>query len=510
MKYFLLGLGVLLPAVARAEVRMPHALSDHAVVQRERPIHVWGWATPGAHLSARFHGQTVPALVNELGKWELWLAPEAAGGPYTLTVSGDGAEKTVSDLLVGDVWFASGQSNMEIPLDGFRDRSGKPTAAIKNAEAEIAAASNPRLRLLRVEHKASTFPLDDISADWTACTPEAARKFSAVAYFFGREIAAKEGVPVGLVDSTWGGTPADSWVSMETLGSDPELLPAFASRARFAAHVADFDAMLAAEKRQDAAALAAGKAAPPHPWHPSEEAYAPAGLYDGMIAPFTPMSVKGFLWYQGETNSGHDRAPYYSTLFPALIRDWRAHFGQGDLPFLYVQISSFNSPSEDWGRVRDAQRRTLQVANTAMAVTLDVGLADNVHPPDKQTVAARLALPARAMVYGEKVAYASPLFREATRELQPDGSYAMRVWFEHGEGLTYRGKPATGFELAGRDGKYVAAQAQVQGESVLVSASSIHEPAYVRFGWMSVVENNLYNAQGLPASTFTSDTELPH
>jgi len=160
--------------------------------------------------------------------------------------------------------------------------------------------------------------------------------------------------------------------------------------------------------------------------------------------------------------------------------------------------------------VRDAQRRTLSVANTAMAVTLDIGLADNVHPPDKQTVAERLALPARALAYGEHVAYASPLFRQATRELQPDGSYALRVWFEHSDGLSFRGKPATGFEVAGADGKYVAASARVEGETVLVTSTTVEKPMFVRYGWMGVIENNLYNAQGLPASTFTSETELPH
>lgn len=510
LKRSLILLALVVPTLASAEVRLPQMLSDHAVLQREGPIHIWGWATPGAHLSANFHNQTVSAITNAIGKWDLWLAPEAAGGPYTLTIRGDGPDKAVTDLLVGDVWFASGQSNMEIPLDGFKDAAGKPTAVIKNAEQEIAAANNPNLRLLRVEHKTSDFPVDDITMNWTACTPETARQFSAVAYFFGRDIAAREKVPVGLIDSTWGGTPADSWVSMETLGSDPALLPAFASRARFSAHLADTDAMLAAEKRQDAAAQAAGKPAPSHQWHPYETSYAPGQLYNGMIAPFTPMSVKGFIWYQGETNSAHDRAPYYSTLFPALIRDWRAHFAQGDLPFLFVQISSFSSPGEDWGRVRDAQRRSLSVANTAMAVTLDVGLADNVHPPDKQTVAERLALPARAMVYGERIPYASPLFREATRELQANGSYALRVWFDHGNGLSYRGKPATGFELASKDGKFMPAQAEVQGDSVLVTAAGLQDPVYVRYGWMGVMENNLYNAQGLPASTFTSETELPH
>ncbi len=500
---FLLALA--LPLSASAEVRLPHMLSDHAVLQRERPIHLWGWATPGAHLSAHFHNQTVAAVTDELGKWSLWLTPETAGGPYTLTISGDGGEKTLSDLLVGDVWFASGQSNMEMPLEGFHDAQGKPTAVVKNSEGEIAAANNSKLRLLRVEHKTADFPQNDITTGWTQCTPETARQFSAVAYFFGREIAAKENVPVGLIDSTWGGTPADSWVSIDTLGTNAALLPAFASRAHFSSHLADADAMIAAEKREDAAALAAGKPAPSHNWHPYQSSWAPAELYNGMIAPFTPMSVKGFLWYQGETNSGHDRAPFYYTLFSSLIGDWRMHFAQGDLPFLYVQISSFSSPGEDWGRVRDAQRRTLAVANTAMAVTLDIGLADNVHPPDKQTVAQRLALPARAMVYGERVPYASPLFREATRELQPDGSTAMRVWFDHAEGLSFHGGAATGFEIAGPDGKFLPGQARVEGETVVVRSSSLQAPMYVRYGWMGVMQGSLFNAQGLPASTFTSE-----
>ncbi len=494
-------LSVALAGVADAEIRLPHAISEHAVLQRERPIHLWGWATPGAHVTAKFHAQTVPAIANDLGKWSLWLAPESAGGPYTLTLSGDGPETTVADLLVGDVWFASGQSNMEIPLDGFG-----PSTPIKNAAEEIAHANNPRLRLLLVGKKSSDSPLNDISATWTPCTPETARRFSAVAYFFGREIAAKESVPVGLIDSTWGGTPADSWVSLDTLATDPALLPAFASRARFTDNLTELDATVAAEKRADDAAKAAGKPAPTHPWHPYEASWMPAGLYNGMIAPLTPMSIRGFLWYQGETNSAHDRAPYYESLFKALIGDWRTHFAQGDLPFFFVQISSFNSPGEDWGRVRDAQRRTLELANTAMAVTLDVGLADNVHPPDKQTVSARLALAARNMVYGERVPYQPPLYRESTQELQPDGTTAMRVYFDHGAGLTYRGNPATGFELAGPDGRFVSAQARVQGETVLVSAPGVPLPVAVRYGWMGVMNSNLFNGAGLPASTFTSES----
>jgi len=498
---FLLLCISLLSRLARADVRLPHVISDHAVLQRNQPIHIWGWATPAAHLTVHFHAQTMTAVADELGAWSLWLAPETAGGPYTLTVSGDGAEVTVADLLVGDVWIASGQSNMEMPMGGFPNN-----AVLKNGEQEIAGATNPKLRLLVLDRTSSDYPLNDEPDTWTLCTPETARKFSAVAYFFGREVAAKENVPVGLIDSTWGGTPADAWVSMDTLGTNPSLFPAFASRAHFANGLTDLDARMAAEKAETAAALAAGKPKPQFAWHPAGASWLPAGLYNGMIAPLAPLSIRGFIWYQGETNSAHDRAPYYETLFSAMIGDWRAHFAQGNLPFFFVQISSFNSPGEDWGRIRDAQRRTLEVANTAMAVTLDVGTPDNVHPPDKQTVGHRLALAARHMVYGEDVPGASPLFREATSELRPDGTTAMRAWFDHAEGLTARGGAITAFELAGPDHHFVPAQARIEGESVVVSAAALPHPIYVRYGWMGVMPDNLFNAAGLPMSTFTSET----
>ncbi len=503
MKLHRIGLVLvcLLPAACvRADVRLPHLLSDHAVLQRDRPIHIWGWAAPDAHLSLRFHAQSVAAQADSLGAWSAWLAPETAGGPYTLTISGDGPDVTVSDLLVGDVWFASGQSNMEMPLGGFPGN-----AVVKDADKEIAAADNPKLRLLVVDKKSSGYPLNDVPNSWTVCNPQTAAGFSAVAYFFGREIAAKENVPVGLIDSTWGGTPADSWVSMDTLGSHPDLLPAFASRAHFADEQADLEAKIAAEKREDDAARAAGKPLPRHDWHPNEGSWLPAGLYNGMIAPFTPMAVRGFIWYQGETNSAHDRAPYYTTLFSALIRDWRMQFAQGNLPFFFVQISSFNSPGEDWGKVRDAQRRTLELTSTAMAVTIDVGTPDNVHPPDKQTVGHRLALAARHLSYSEDVAFASPLFRQATREMQPEGSVAIRVWFDHAKGLTAHGQPVDAFEVAGADHHFVPAQARIDGETAVVTSSALTHPVYVRYGWASVVTNNLFNAAGLPASTFTSE-----
>lgn len=494
----LIGLATLIVAHrACAEIKLPNLFSDHAVLQRGGPIHVWGWATSGAKLTISFHDQTLHTAANELGEWAASLMPESAGGPYVLTVDGGAEEgkKVVADVMVGDVWIASGQSNMEMPLRGF-----PPTAFVKNADQEIAAANNPMLRLLLVRHKSSDVPLLDIDGQWSQCTPQTASEFSAIAYFFGREIAATEHVPIGLIDASWGGTPVDSWVSLDSLGNNPALLSAFSNRAKFADQQTNLQAMIAAEKSADAAAQAAGKPKPVHSWHPDEASWLPAGLYNGMIAPLSDESIKGFLWYQGETDSAPERAPHYSTIFPALIQDWRAHFRQGSLPFLFVQISSFHSPGEEWGMIRDAQRRTLFVANTAMAVSLDVGNPDNVHPAEKQKVASRLALAARGLVYGEHVEYASPLFREATQE-----HGAIRVWFDNASGLNSEGKPPGGFELAGKDHQFVSATAAIQGNTVLVSTHGMPDPQYVRYGWSNVVSSFFYSGAGLPMPTFTSE-----
>jgi sialate O-acetylesterase len=278
------------------------------------------------------------------------------------------------------------------------------------------------------------------------------------------------------------------------------LLSAFGNRAKFADQQTNFSAEIAAERASDAAAKAAGKPIPIHPWHPEEDSWLPAGLYNGMIAPLSNMSIKGFLWYQGETDSAPLRASHYSTLFPALISDWRAHFEQGNLPFLFIQISSFQSSGENWGMIRDAQRRTLAVANTAMAVSLDVGSPGNVHPPDKQTVSNRLALAALGLVYGEHVEYEPPLFRQAT--IEGDG---IRVWFDNADELTSKDKPLDDFELAGSDRNFVGASAIIQRNTILVFAPGILHPRYVRYGWRNVVQTWFYNGQGIPGSTFTSE-----
>jgi sialate O-acetylesterase len=480
---------------ARAEVRLASVITDHAVLQRDAPIHLWGEDSPAEKIVILFHDQSVTTTASRLGLWEAWLTPETAGGPFTLTVHGS-SELTRSDLLVGDVWFASGQSNMEMPLAGF-----PPSAHVANAAQEIAQADLPQIRLLRMEHKSSDSPLAGISAVWQPCTPDTAKDFSAVAYFFAREISQREHIPVGVIDSSWGGTPIDSWISLDSLSADASLMPAFAARAQFADMQTHLELIESAEKRADADAAAHHLPAPPHPWHPDPSSWIPAALYNGMVAPFAPYTIKGFLWYQGETDSAPDRAGLYAKLLPTLIADWRRQWRQGNLPFLFVQISSFESPGENWGLIRDSQRHALHVANTGMAVTLDIGQRDNVHPPDKQTVGARLALAARALAYGEPaLACNGPLYRQTTRE---PGS--LRVWFDHAEGLHSSGAALLGFEVAGADGHFVPATASVQGTSVVVSAPEVTEPAQVRYAWQSFTDANLYNGVPLPASTFVGE-----
>jgi sialate O-acetylesterase len=484
---------------ASAEIRLPHLFSDHTVLQREAPIPVWGWSEPSEKITVHFHAQTRSTKANAEGEWSLWLMPEQAGGPYTLTTQGSAegtaSPVTISDVLVGDVWVASGQSNMEFPLKGFGGNT-----VLKNGKEEIANATVPTVRLLRIEHKSSDIPVEDVDGKWTLCTPETAASFSAVAYFFGREISQKEHVPIGLIDVTWGGTPVASWISLDGIGADASLMPLFATRALFAYEQSRAARVQAAEKREDAAALAAHQPLPKHPWHPDEKSWLPAALFNGMIAPMTPYSIKGVIWYQGETDSAPETAPIYERSFSTMIGDWRNHWKEGNFPFLFVQISSYQSPGEDWGMVRDQQRRTLAVSNTAMAVSLDVGTPDNVHPPDKQTVGARLAVAARGMVYGEAVDYSGPMFRQATQ----DGA-GMRVWFNHAHGLAAKGGELAGFEIAGADKQFVPATAVIYGSSVEVKSAAVKNPEYVRYAWQNVTNANLYNSAGLPASTFTSE-----
>ena len=484
-----------------SEVRLPSLLSDHAVLQRQRPVRIWGWAQPGESVTVSFHQQTLTTAADDFGQWEAWLKPEEAGGPFVLTVTGGASASPLrrEDILVGDVWIASGQSNMEMPLRGFN-----PQTPVKNGDAEIAAANHPRIRLLVQTKRPSGLPLSDTKDMWSVCTPETAKSFSAVAYFFGREISEKEKVPVGLIDTTWGGTPAHAWISNGGLAS-ANVTNVFTEGANIVQEQARADEIKPIWAQQDAADMAAGREPAKHP--PLLDrggAWVPSALYNGMIAPYTKYAIKGAIWYQGETDQTPTAAPNYARVFGALIQDWRRQWAQGDFPFLFVQLSSFTTNQDGWNTVRDAQRRTLQLENTGMAVTLDVGDAKNIHPADKQTVGARLAAAALGVAYHEKVESSSPAFVQATTE---NGS--MRVWFSHADGLTTKGQPAGGFEVAGLDRKFVPAEARIEkvgaDETVVANSPTVPHPRYVRYGWTPVVTSYLYNSAGLPAGTFTSE-----
>jgi sialate O-acetylesterase len=482
----------LLCASSAAQTRLPHMLSDHAVLQRNRPIHVWGWDNQGATIEVAFRKQRMTTKADSLGGWSVYLNPEPAGGPDTLSIHGTSPIE-LQDILVGDVWFASGQSNMEMPLAGFPH-----SAVLKNADQEIAGANQPQIRLLRFEHKASDYPLNDQSASWTTCMPATAANFSAIAYLFGREIQSREQIPIGLIDSSWGGTPIASWIDLGALAKDSTLMPVFAARARFASVQTNMAAITDREHREAAAAKAAGQPAPQHPWHPDETSWEPSFLYNAMIAPAAAYTISGFLWYQGEADTDPRNNPQlYNRLLSTMISDWRTNWGEGDLPFFYVQISSFYSPAESWGEVRDQQRRTLSATNTGMAVSLDVGDHDNVHPADKQTVAGRLARAARAMAYGEQIPYEGPLIRSVTPT--EDG---LRIWFAHADGLHAVGGAVRGFEIAGSDGDFQPAAASIEGDTVVVHANAGPAPMRVRYAWASYTDANLYNGADLPASTF--------
>ena len=485
-----------------AEVRLPALIADHMVIQRDRPVHVWGYADPREAVSVVFRGDTRSSVADSYGRWSVYFAPVAAGGPFEITIKASNTI-TVKDVLAGDIWVASGQSNMEMEVNG-----------VTNAKDEIAAANFPQMRLFHALNKVSPYPLEDIAAQkfgdstWTAVTPATVARFSAVAYFFGRHLHEKLGVPIGLIESNWGGTPAEAWTSLTGLGADASLMPVFAEWGKMmdSQQAVELAGALDEKAYQESAARAKaeGKQPPARQWHwrPNMDlSWQPAGLFNAMIAPLTHLPIRGAIWYQGESNAGPERASLYEHLFETMIQDWRRAWGQGDFPFLFVQIANYKTgPDAQWPVVRDAQRRTLSLANTGMAVTVDIGDATNIHPLNKQDVGKRLALAARAISYGERIEYSGPLFRQTA----PDGQ-TMRVWFDHTSGgLQAKGGPLVGFEVAGADRKFVPAGAQIDGDTVVVSAAEVSQPRYVRYAWKDLPECNLYNGEGLPASPFRS------
>lgn len=477
-----------------AAVKVPALISDHMVVQQGVPVRIWGTADAGEAVKVAVNGQAASTKANDKGKWEAWLKPMIPGGPYEMTISGSNTI-AVQDVLVGEVWVGSGQSNMQWPVN----RS-------VNSAQEIAAAQNPKIRLFYVKRTESDTVLDDVEGKWQLCTPESVPEFSAVLYFFGRELYKHRGVPMGLIHSSWGGTPAEAWTSREGLNSDPRLKfiqdDWAETMAKYPAAKAEFDRKLAEWPAAEAKAKAEGKPAPRKPGPPMGpgSSHTPTGLYNAMIAPLTPYAIRGAIWYQGESNASDKHAYPYRRLFRTMIEDWRQAWGIGDFPFLFVQLANFKA-NPNWPVLRESQTETLGLRNTGMAVIIDIGESTDIHPKNKQDVGSRLSLAARKIAYGEDLEYSGPMYRQATSE----GS-ALRVWFDHADGLAARGGGAvTGFTVAGADGNYVPADARIEGSTVVVSSPSVAMPVNVRYAWADDPVSNLVNGTGLPASPFRSD-----
>jgi sialate O-acetylesterase len=478
---------------ARADVK-PHALfTDGMVLQRGMKCPIWGTADPGEGVSVQFQAvkggvirtrteMGASASANKDGKWQVSMqfAPDLAGGPYKLVIKGKNTI-TLKNVYVGEVWICSGQSNMEWSLNNTH-----------NAEEAIKNAKNAKIRLFTVPKNTSDKPLTEFKGQpkWQECNAETVKDFTAVGYFFGRDLRKALKVPIGLIHTSWGGTRAEAWTSRPVLEAHEQWKNESVNYHK------------AMEQYKEAAKKA--KEEDKQLRNPTN-ANSPSVLYNGMIAPLIPYAIKGAIWYQGESNAG--KAYAYRKLFPTMIQNWRDDWKQGDFPFLFVQLAPFkdivSEPQEsDWAELREAQLLTaLHLKNTGMAVITDVGDPKDIHPRKKEPVGARLALAARGIAYGQNIEYSGPVYDKMSVK---DGKAVLR--FKHaGKGLEAKDGPLTGFTIAGADRKFYNAKAEIQGDSVLVWCDKVAEPVAVRYGWANCPVVNLWNKDGLPASPFRTD-----
>ena len=486
---------------AVADIKLPAIIGDNMVLQQGGKVPIWGWADPGEEVTAgvSWNSTKLAVKADKDGKWTFKINPPKAGGPYEMMIAGKNTI-TIKNILVGEVWVCSGQSNMQMSVQSSA-----------NAEQEIAEAGYPKIRLFSVKLTVAEKPQSDCEGSWTECSPATVPGFSAVAYFFGRELHKQLNVPVGLIHTSWGGTPAESWTRREVLEANADFVPIVKryddAVAKYPQAMEEYKQKLVEWKQAAEKALSDGNKPPRRPGEPfgPGNPNSPAGLYNAMIAPLIPYSIQGAIWYQGESNAG--RAYQYRTLFPAMIKNWRDDWGQGNFSFLFVQLANFMKvkpePDESsWAELREAQSMTLALPNTGMAVIIDIGDADNIHPTNKQDVGKRLALWPLAGIYGKKLVYSGPLYKS----MKVDRN-SIILSFDHvGGGLVAKGDgQLKGFSIAGSDHKFVWADAKIDGNTVVVSSDKVSEPAAVRYAWADNPVCNLYNQEGLPASPFRTD-----
>ncbi|MFA5292351.1 MAG: sialate O-acetylesterase [Phycisphaerae bacterium] len=502
-KYFCLAVLILLASTVCAAITLPSIISDNMVLQADSTAPIWGKAEPNSKITiaCSWNKAAVTVESDEQGKWIAKLKTPEKGENCTITITCGKDSITISNILIGQVWLCSGQSNMEFL-----------TKQSINADKELAEAKFPNIRLFNVTRTTSKEPLDDCNGQWVECSPETAAEFSAVGYFFGKELYKKLKTPIGLINTSFGGSPAQAWTNKEILSKDNRLNTYLENDANNEAHkeiyLKQYAETLNQWKKDVARAVAEGKPAARKPSPPVQlKAHCKcAALYNAMIHPLIPFAIKGVIWYQGESNV--DDAVAYRKLFPAMITNWRDEWKQGDFPFYFVQIAAYGQtdlttpPDSKWAMLREAQTMTLSLTSTGMAVAMDIGEAKNIHPKNKQDVGKRLALWALAKDYGFKdIVYSGPLYKS----MKIEGN-KVRASFEYADsGLMAKGDSIKGFAIAGADRKFVWANAKIDGNTVLVWSEQIKNPAAVRYGWANWIDCNLYNKEFLPASPFRTD-----
>jgi sialate O-acetylesterase len=477
---------------AQAAVTLPAIFSDHMVLQSGKPVPVWGTADANTEITVAIAGQKKTAKAGANGQWALKLdALTVTAEPQTLTIG----DKTINDVLIGEVWLGSGQSNMGLQVQGANDY-----------EASKAAANVPLIRVFTESSASATTAQAVGKGSWVLCAPESVGHFSATLYFFGRNVYDVLKQPLGLINSSVGGTPIESWISPEAQQASVELKPFYEAlkeeRGKFdeARAMKVYEREVAKWVEAVKKAKAAGTEAPRKPRDPVELRKRKGnvgGLFNGKISPLIPYAIRGAVWYQGEANSAEYKAPYYQGLLTLLAKDWRTRWNE-EFPFAWVQLPNFTRPGEGWPIVREQMMNALStIPNSGMAITLDIGMAKNIHPTNKQEVGRRLALWALGEVYHKNVPDTSgPLIDTAKVK---GGQFVLT--FKHGKGLTAKGD-LTGFEVAGADGQWQAADAKIEGETVIVSSKAVAEPKQVRYAWKDNPTATLFNGAGIPASPF--------
>jgi sialate O-acetylesterase len=473
------------------------------VLQQGRQVTIWGTADPGEQVNVSLGDQKATATAGSDGKWKVQLQPLKNGGPFEMTVAGKNT-LTIHNVLAGEVWVCSGQSNMEMAVWNHGVFGG-----VKNAEREVAAANYPLIRLFIVKKAVASRPQTDVQGRWVVASPETVGSFSAVGYFFGRDLHQAIKFPVGLIDSSWGGTEAEAWTSQEALEADSDLkVVADSWRER----VAEFDDALeqyirklrdwekTAEQADGNGNVAPSEPQPPQ--DPRSHSWRDAGLWNAMMAPLTPYAIAGAIWYQGESNA--EFAYQYRKVLPTMIQQWRNSWGEGDFPFLIVQLANYvpgGKYPDNWAVLRESQEKTLALPKTGMAVTMDIGESYDIHPKNKQEVGRRLALAAESIAYGRKIEYMGPTYKSLRAE---HGTLRLRFTHVAGE-LVVRGQTLMGFEVAGENQQFSPAKAKVEGSEVVLSSPHVPKPVAARYAWANDPQCNLFNKAGLPAPPFRTD-----